>query len=102
MARTEIDGGQILDGSVQRKDLDDTTIGQSVIKKLTVIGRGIVKTFTGTDDGTGDVEIKIDQLKRVYTDELITVEDNEVFRMHSPVLKGTSRILVKGSGRVIM
>jgi len=39
-------------------------------------------------------------IKRVFTDELISVEDNEVLELHSPILIGTSRIHIKGSGRV--
>ncbi len=39
-------------------------------------------------------------IKRTFTNELIEVADNEVLELHSPILKGTSRIYVKGSGRV--
>lgn len=67
MARTEIDGDQVqdetltgddvLDGSIQRRDLDITTVGQSVIRKL-IAGQGvIIGANTGADQGTGDVTI---------------------------------------------
>lgn len=67
MSRTEIHGDQvqdesltgddILDGTVQRKDIDITTVGQSVMRKL-IAGTGVVmESYTGADEGTGDVEI---------------------------------------------
>ncbi len=39
-------------------------------------------------------------IKRVYTDELILIEDNEVLELHSPILEGTSRIEIEGTGRL--
>jgi len=39
-------------------------------------------------------------LKRTYTNEEILVEDNEVLELHSPILLGTTRIYVTGTGRV--
>jgi len=39
-------------------------------------------------------------IKRTFTNELIKVESNEVLELHSPILVGTSRIYVNGSGRV--
>jgi hypothetical protein len=56
MARTQLTGQQVSDGSVQRSDLDSTTAGQAVIKKI-IAGAGISITFTGTDSGTGDVTV---------------------------------------------
>ena len=38
--------------------------------------------------------------KRIYTNELIDIEDNEVLILHSPVLLGTSRVYIKGTGRL--
>jgi hypothetical protein len=49
-------GDDILDGSVQRKDLDVVTPGEAVIRKH-IIGDGLKQTSTGADDGTGDVTV---------------------------------------------
>lgn len=59
MPRTEIDGEQILDGSVQKKDLDILTSGQSVITDVQVVGAGLSVTYTGADTGTGRVTIEL-------------------------------------------
>jgi hypothetical protein len=56
MAATQPRGGQILDGSIQRVDLDVSTVGQAVIRKV-IQGTGISMTATGADAGTGDVTI---------------------------------------------
>jgi hypothetical protein len=56
MAITSIRGKQIVDGSVQRADLDTTTVGQAVAAKL-VQGTNIALSSTGADAGTGDVTI---------------------------------------------
>ena len=56
MARTELTGDQILDGTVGRDDLDVTTLGQSAITKV-VAGTGVTLSWTGADQGTGDVTV---------------------------------------------
>jgi hypothetical protein len=56
MPATNVRGGQVLDGSVQRVDIDVTTVGQSVCRKI-VQGTGITLSSTGADAGTGDVTI---------------------------------------------
>lgn len=56
MPITAPSGRQILDGSIQRVDLDTTTVGQAVIRKV-VQGAGISLSATGADAGTGDVTI---------------------------------------------
>jgi hypothetical protein len=56
MPPTVIRGTQVLDGSIQRADLDVTTVGKAVVAKL-VQGSGITLTSTGADSGTGDVTI---------------------------------------------
>lgn len=56
MARTQLTGQQINDGTVQRADLDATTAGNAVIKKV-LAGTGITLVSTGVDTGTGDVTI---------------------------------------------
>lgn len=60
MAATYVGGKQIKDGSVQRADLDVSTVGQSVIIKI-VQGSGISLSSTGADSGTGDVTVNLDQ-----------------------------------------
>lgn len=56
MARTQQTGQQIADGSVQRSDLDVSTAGEAVTRKI-IAGTGISITSTGVDAGTGDVTI---------------------------------------------
>jgi hypothetical protein len=58
MSRTEIDGDQVLDGSIQKKDIDISTVGQALITKL-IAGQGVtIVNNSGADQGTGEVEIK--------------------------------------------
>lgn len=56
MPPTTIRGKQVLDGSIQRADLDTTTVGQAVVAKL-VQGTNIALSSTGADAGTGDVTV---------------------------------------------
>lgn len=56
MARTNLPGRQITDATVQRQDLDTTTAGQAVVRRL-IQGTGISFSSTGVDSGTGDVTI---------------------------------------------
>lgn len=56
MARTQLRGTQVGDGTVQRDDLDVSTAGQAVIRKI-IAGAGITLGSTGPDAGTGDVTI---------------------------------------------
>jgi hypothetical protein len=56
MARTQLTGQQINDGTVQRADLDATTAGNAVLKKV-IAGTNITFSSTGVDAGTGDVTI---------------------------------------------
>jgi hypothetical protein len=57
MARTEIDSSQVK--NVGRSDLDITTAGNSVIRKLIASARVVISSFTGTDSGTGDVTVDL-------------------------------------------
>lgn len=58
MSKTQIDGDRILDGSVQRKDIDISTPGESVITKV-IPDTGLeIISSTGTDAGTGDVTVR--------------------------------------------
>jgi len=56
MPQTGISGAQVKDNTIQRVDLDTTTVGQAVAAKL-VQGSGITLYSTGADSGTGDVTI---------------------------------------------
>lgn len=61
MARTQLTGQQVLDGSVQRADLDTTTAASALITKVIADATGgLAITSTGVDSGTGDVTISID------------------------------------------
>ncbi|WP_394999739.1 hypothetical protein [Acinetobacter sp.] len=60
MARTVVGGAQVKDGSIQRADLDVTTVGSAVIAKV-VQGTNITISSTGGDSGTGDVTINAAQ-----------------------------------------
>ena len=56
MAQTLLRGEQVTDGSIKRDDLNVSTAGQAVIRKV-IAGTNISLTYTGTDSGTGDVTI---------------------------------------------
>jgi hypothetical protein len=56
MPQTVIRGTQVLDGSIQRADLDVSTAGKAVVAKI-VQGTGISLSSTGADSGTGDVTV---------------------------------------------
>jgi hypothetical protein len=56
MAQTVISGKQVKDSTIQRVDLDTSTVGQAVVTKI-VQGSGITLSSTGADSGTGDVTV---------------------------------------------
>lgn len=56
MAQTTIRGAQILNSTIQRQDLDTTTVGQAVVAKI-LQGSNVTLSSTGGDSGTGDVTI---------------------------------------------
>jgi hypothetical protein len=58
MGITTIRGKQVLDGTIQRTDLDVSTVGQAVVAKL-VQGTNVTLSSTGGDAGTGDVTISV-------------------------------------------
>jgi hypothetical protein len=58
MPPTVIRGKQVLDGSIQRADLDTSTVGQALVTKL-VQGTNVTLSSTGADSGTGDVTINV-------------------------------------------
>jgi cytoskeletal protein CcmA (bactofilin family) len=59
MARTQINGTLIGDGTVARVDINTTVAGQALITKL-LVGSGLTATRTGVDVGTGDVTVSLD------------------------------------------
>jgi hypothetical protein len=58
MAQTVIRGTQILNNTVQRQDLDTSTVGQALVTKI-VQGTNVTLSSTGADSGTGDVTINV-------------------------------------------
>jgi len=56
MAQTQVRGSQVLNNTIQRQDLDTSTVGQALVTKL-VQGAGITLSSTGADSGTGDVTV---------------------------------------------
>ncbi len=56
MARTQLKTAQLGDEEVGRADLNSTTVGKAVVKKI-IQGTGISLSSTGADAGTGDVTI---------------------------------------------
>ena len=58
MAQTLLTGLQVSDGSVTRSDLNVTTAGSAVIRKI-IAGSGVSLVSTGVDAGTGDVTISV-------------------------------------------
>lgn len=56
MAKTEVRGGQIKDTTVNRDDLDISTAGKAVVRRI-IAGSGVNIGSTGVDTGTGDVTI---------------------------------------------
>jgi hypothetical protein len=59
MARTQINGTLIGDGTVTRADINTAVAGQALITKL-LVGSGLTATRTGVDVGTGDVTVSLD------------------------------------------
>lgn len=62
MGKTQIRGEEVGDGTVCREDLNVTTSGRSVIRKIIETARSGIKILSssGIDAGTGDVSLKVD------------------------------------------
>ena len=62
MAKTQVKGQDVLDGSVSRVDLNTTDTGKSVVRRIVeAINTGVkIFTSTGVDSGTGDVALCLD------------------------------------------
>ena len=58
MPPTVIRGKQVLDGSIQRADLDVSTVGSAVVAKI-LQGANVTLSSTGGDAGTGDVTVGV-------------------------------------------
>jgi hypothetical protein len=58
MPPTVIRGTQVLDGSIQRPDLDVSTAGKAIVAKI-IQGTNVTLSSTGVDSGTGDVTINV-------------------------------------------
>lgn len=56
MSETKVRGSQLKDETVGRDQLNQSTPGQAVVRKI-IAGAGIEIISTGVDDGTGDVTI---------------------------------------------
>lgn len=59
MARTQVRGNQLRDHDVTVDDIDISTPGKAVITKIKT-GPNIKMISTGVDDGTGEVELRLD------------------------------------------
>lgn len=92
MAKTEIRGTQILDGSITKVDLNTTSTGEAVVTKV-VEGKNVNLSSTGVDHGTGDVTINVNSSLRVS--ELVTDTtdgaDNESIAISGGGAVSTSR-----------
>ena len=58
MPSSGVRSSQIRDGEVWRDDLNTTTPGQAVVRKI-IAGTGVNISETGVDTGTGDVTISV-------------------------------------------
>lgn len=65
MGKTQVRGEQIGDSEIQRDDLDVTTAGQAVIRKVIQGAGGVTISSTGADSGTGDVTINAGNVEGV-------------------------------------
>lgn len=67
MARTEISASQLKDEGVTRADLNISTSGSAVVRKI-VAGTSINLGYTGADAGTGDVTINLSSHNHAASD----------------------------------
>ncbi|WP_337043871.1 hypothetical protein [Emticicia sp. 17c] len=100
MARTNVKGTQVSDGSITRDDLNTATAGKAVITRLAV-GDGLsISSSTGADTGTGNVVIGADMtyLNTQFPNFNSTKPQNHVFAAPGVGGNGTPafRALVAG------
>jgi hypothetical protein len=67
VTQTQLRGTQVLDGSVQRQDLDAVTSGSAVIRKV-LPGVGVELVSTGPDAGTGDVTLSVPAITAIVSE----------------------------------
>ncbi|MBD3904489.1 pyocin knob domain-containing protein [Chryseobacterium sp. Ch-15] len=82
MAKSQLTGSQIKDGTITRDDINVTTTGKSVVAKLIDGINGIkIDTYSGADIGTGDVSLKVDlpYLDTKYPSLLVSKSQNLFF-----------------------
>lgn len=96
MPRTNIRGNQVLDQSIQRDDLDVTTVGQAVVRKI-VQGVGISLSSDGADAGTGNVTINT-SIKQTEVDFGSIPTSSKVFTITDATVGTSNKILAIQSG----
>lgn len=75
MAKTEVQTRDIKDGEVRRDDVNISTSGEALIRKL-IAGTGLtIESETGVDEGTGDVTLGLASTQ-AYTIFPIWAEEN--------------------------
>ena len=80
MARTQLRGESIEDGSIKRTDLNATTAGEAVIRKvIAAAGSNVSLTQTGPDGGTGDVTVNLTFKLTVSATAPVTPSVNDIW-----------------------
>lgn len=103
MARTQLSGLAIQDGSLQRTDMDITTPGQAVITKV-VAGSTMKITSTGADEGTGDVTIEVSDAVKTHVESAhapVDAQKNEYITKDEIEAKLTGEISSHTHGRSV-
>lgn len=65
MGRTQVSAKQLLNGSLQREDMDITTPGNAMLVQV-VAGDEIVLESTGGDEGTGVVTVAVSDAVKTH------------------------------------
>jgi hypothetical protein len=76
MPQTQIKSSQLLDGGVQREDINISVSGHALITKI-IAGNGLTESHTGVDAGTGDVTLFLGN----HSAALITSGNLDIARM---------------------
>jgi hypothetical protein len=76
MPQTQIKSSQLLDGGVQREDINISVSGHALITKI-IAGNGLTESHTGIDAGTGDVTLSLSN----HSAALITSGNLDIARM---------------------
>jgi microcystin-dependent protein len=82
MSKTEVSGKTIKDGSIQRRDIDVTSEGQSLITKV-IPGNNVIISSTGADAGTGDVTIEFTALNAANNKWLKWRDSGDLFYINA-------------------